>query len=84
VQGRLATGAIEGAAQDLAVNRHDALNRIGELAMNWWKAAPNRSGSSSRNSRLKVSWLGRPFSSLRKRRRKVSFASANRSMATAL
>jgi hypothetical protein len=30
VQGRLATGAIEGAAQDLAVNRHDALNRIGE------------------------------------------------------
>ena len=30
VQGRLAAGAIEGAAQDLAVNRHNPLNRIGE------------------------------------------------------
>src|SRR3954447_8739202 len=30
VQGRLAAGAIEGAAQNLAVNRHDTLNRIGE------------------------------------------------------
>ena len=30
VQGRLAAGTIERTAQDLAINRHDALNRCGE------------------------------------------------------
>jgi hypothetical protein len=44
------------------------------FAMNRWNTARNCSGSCRRNRRLKVSWLGKPFSSLRKPRRNGSFA----------
>lgn len=47
------------------------------VATNRWKAARNCSGSSRRNRRLKVSWLGRSFSNFRKPRRNGSFATAN-------
>src|SRR5271165_1273220 len=51
--------------------------------MNRWKVARNGSGSSRRNQRLKVSWLGRPCSSLRNPRRNGSFAAANAAMCVA-
>jgi glutathione S-transferase len=44
---------------------------------------PNWAGSSWRNSRLKVSWLGRPFASLSRPRRNGSFARAYSAMSTA-
>jgi hypothetical protein len=50
------------------------------LAVNRWNTVWNCSGSSRRNSRLKVSWLGKPFSSLRKPRRNGSFATAKAAM----
>jgi hypothetical protein len=58
-------------------------NFAAKPSMKRWNAARNWSGSSRRNSRLKVSWQGRPFSSLRKLRRKVSFERAKVAMSTA-
>ena len=80
VQGRLAAGADRSErAHDLAIDGDNALATASEnLAMNCWNAAPEPTqGSSRRNKRLKVSWLGKPFSSLRKPRRNGSFAAAN-------
>ncbi len=47
------------------------------------KAAPNCTESSSRNWPLKVSWLGKPFASLRDPRRNGSFAFVNVAMSAA-
>ena len=52
-------------------------------AMNRWNAAPNLTGSSSRNSRLNVSWLGNPLLRLRNSRRNDSFAFANSAISVA-
>ena len=83
VQRRLAAGLIEGAAQNLAIDRHDACALLGkprhEAAES---AARNCSGSSTRKSRLNVSWLGTPFSRLRNPRKNGSFDFANRPMST--
>ena len=49
-------------------------------AMNRWKQWRNCSVSSKRNSRLNVSWLGAPCSSLRKPRRNPSLTRANSAM----
>jgi hypothetical protein len=48
------------------------------------KQAPKAAGSSSRNSRLNVSWLGRPFSSFRKLRNSRSRSRAKSAKSTQL
>ena len=53
------------------------------LEVKRWNDAWNWSGSSWRNRRLNVSWLGGPLASRRKPRRNFSFSRANRAMSTA-
>jgi len=48
------------------------------------KARPKAAGSSIRNTRLKVSWLGNPFSSRRNSRKSRSRFSANSAQSTQL
>jgi len=78
VQGRFAAGAIKRAPQDLPIDGHNAPAMLGKLRHEALKRGAKLIRVETANRRLNVSWLGTPFSSLRKPRRKDSFAFPNR------
>src|SRR5215216_2846148 len=70
---------VKGAPQGFAVERHHTRPALGKVAHENQQAW-NCSGSSSRNTREKVSWLGMPCSRGRNWRRNGSLACPNRAM----
>lgn len=75
-QGRAFGGRVEGPPQRLAVDRHDAFASLPKAVTNRSKQVAKARGSSSRNTRLNVSWLGTPFSSRRNSRNRSSRSAA--------
>jgi len=61
----MAFAALVAAPQRLAIDRHHPVGRLilaalANAFMKRWKDRSKACGSSMRNTRLKVSWLGRP------------------------
>jgi hypothetical protein len=74
--------AVELASGGLAVDRHRLADPRGEGRHEAPKQASNALGSSRRNRREKVSWLGIPPGKRMKRRRNGALASPNSAMST--
>ncbi len=84
MQGRAPRRTIERAAQRLAVNGQNAGPVRAQIDQKRLERPPKATGSSSRNTRENVSWLGKPFSSARNSRSRRSRSSANSAKSTQL